>query len=116
MRPPKPQPMSAISTCFVSFTGMLDVVSLILKAGKCVVQSIVSGQVGLCSNISLCRGQVTSFTVRTIARHGLRRGLHGLAVGRISSWASVFPGLLVLLVLCGIHHAADAFATARSWL
>ena len=59
-RPPKPQPMSAISTCFVSAGGNVDGgddedavavactwVGVRTKAGKCFDQSISDGLAGL---------------------------------------------------------------------
>jgi hypothetical protein len=52
-RPPKPQPISAISTCFFmggSVRGVGDVddwVCVSMKAGKCFDQSISEGLVGL---------------------------------------------------------------------
>ena len=52
-RPPKPQPMSAISTCFVRAGGDVGVGNaeacfwVSMKAGKCVDQSISAGLAGL---------------------------------------------------------------------
>jgi hypothetical protein len=52
-RPPKPQPMSAISTCFVRAGGDVkggDVEACFwvsMKAGKCFDQSISAGLAGL---------------------------------------------------------------------
>ena len=52
MSPPKPQPMSAISTWRVMGGGLradsLGSVDSALKAGKCADQSIESGFAGLC--------------------------------------------------------------------
>jgi hypothetical protein len=52
-RPPKPQPMSAISTCFVRGCGDAGVGDaeacfwVSMKAGKCFGQSISAGLAGL---------------------------------------------------------------------
>ena len=60
-RPPKPQPMSAISTCFAMAGGAIGVGEAdawacavgSTKAGKCFDQSISEGLAGLISMISL---------------------------------------------------------------
>lgn len=119
MSPPKPQPISAISTCFITLgVVFVDTVES-LKAGKCVVQSIASGLAGLvreklaCARLHRLPARMSRLT---IVEHDLRMDSRVLSACRISSLASEFARHFgrCRLEAFDILRAFGAFAVALS--